>query len=55
MAANTGAPPERSSVAAAIVVMRGEFYERLVARDATQAKFLKGWNNRLDHLSKEIA
>ena len=43
------------SVAAAIIVMRREFYERLVARDATQAKFLKGWNNRLDHLSKEIA
>ena len=43
------------SVAAAIIVMRREFYERLVARDATQAKFLNGWNNRLDHLSKEIA
>ena len=42
------------SVALAIIGQRREFYKRLAAKDATQQRFLKGWNNRLDHLEKAV-
>ena len=43
------------SVAAAIIVLRREFYQRLAVKDPSQKRFMAGWNNRLDHLSWEIA
>lgn len=43
------------SVACALVEMRRGFYDRLVERNPSQKKFLKGWNNRLDRLSLELA
>lgn len=34
---------------------REAFYLAIVARDPTQAKFLNGWMNRLDHVERAIA
>ncbi len=34
--------------------MRGNFYNRIVEKDPTQAKFLKGWMNRLSNLDKFV-
>lgn len=42
-------------VAAAIIAERRDFYAMLVERKPDQRKFLKGWNNRLDRLAKEVA
>lgn len=42
------------TVALVAIAQRRDFYKRLVERDATQAKFFNGWNNRLDKLKAEI-
>lgn len=42
------------SVAQNIIDQRRVFYRELVRKDATQEKFLNGWNNRLDHIEKEM-
>jgi len=36
----------------ALLALRDNLYRRIVGRDPTQDKFLKGWLNRLDHLRK---
>lgn len=38
-----------------IIDQRRDFYAMLVAKNASQKVFLAGWNNRLDHLSHEVA
>lgn len=35
-----------------LITARRDFYGRIVANDPSQAKFLKGWTIRLNHLSK---
>lgn len=42
-------------VSARYVYVRIEFYARIVARDASQQKFLGGWLTRMDHLRQAIA
>jgi hypothetical protein len=36
----------------ALLVLRDNLYRRIVGRDPTQDKFLKGWMNRLGRLRK---
>jgi lysozyme family protein len=43
-----GATPEMEAFA--LIVERHNLYGRIVAKDATQGKFLNGWLNRLVHL-----
>lgn len=43
-----GASPEMEAFA--LIVERHNLYNRIAAKDPTQAKFLKGWKNRLTHL-----
>lgn len=44
-----------ASVAQSIIEQRREFYQRLATKDPSQKRFLKGWNNRLDHLERVVA
>ncbi len=37
-----------------VIELRDSFYDTLVQMDGKQAVFLKGWNNRLNHLREEI-
>lgn len=34
--------------------MRRKHYEKRVKENPSQQKYLKGWNNRIDHLSKML-
>ena len=34
--------------------LRREWYSKLVVKNPTLSRFLRGWNNRLDHLTKFI-
>lgn len=43
-----GAAPEAEAFA--LLALRDNLYRRIVSKDATQGKFLKGWLNRLTHL-----
>ena len=45
-------PPEREAFA--LLVLRYSLYNRIVAKDPTQGRFLIGWKNRLDSLRKFI-
>lgn len=42
-------------IALAIIDQRRKFYERIVERDPSQGKFLRGWLNRMDLLTTEIS
>ena len=42
------------SIAQNIIDQRRAFYRRIVEKDASQAKFLVGWENRMNNLSKWI-
>ena len=37
-----------------MIGIRREWYSKLVVKNPTLSRFLKGWNNRLDHLIKFI-
>jgi len=40
-------------LARSLLIQRRAFYQAIVANDATQIRFLKGWLNRLTHLEQE--
>lgn len=42
-------------IACAMIARRGELYNSIVKHDPTQAKFLRGWLNRIDKLQTEVS